>query len=128
LSTFIAIIIVAVAIVFVSVSFKVLYPHQGGVVVRLGKYSRTIGPGFNTIIPFIETIHRVDIWEKVVDIVPQEVITRDNVIVTMDAVVYYEVTDPFKLLFSIQNFTEAVTKLSQTTLRNLIDKLILTKH
>lgn len=54
---------------------------------------------------------------------PLEVIPRDNVVVTVDAVVYYEVTDPFKLLFSIQNFTEAVTKLSQTTLRNLIGEM-----
>lgn len=123
MSILIAFIILIAVFVVATQSVKMLYPHQRGVVIRLGQYSRTLGPGLNLVIPFIETVHKVDIREKVVDIVPQEVITKDNVIVTVDAVVYYEVTDPFKLLFSIQNFTEAVTKLSQTTLRNLIGEM-----
>jgi regulator of protease activity HflC (stomatin/prohibitin superfamily) len=89
----------------------------------LGKYSRTIHSGLNIILPFIESVRRVDIREQVVDIIPQEVITKDNVVVTVDAVVYYEITDPFRMYYSIRNFAEAVTKLSQTTLRNLIGEM-----
>jgi len=100
-----------------------LQPNERGIVIRLGKYRRTVGSGITFIIPFFESIKKVDIREQVVDIEPQEVITKDNVVVTVDAIVYYEVTDPFKLYYSIANFKIAVTRLAQTSLRNMIGEM-----
>ncbi len=110
-------------ILFGLTSIRMLQPNERGIVVRLGKYKRTVGSGITFLIPFLETIQKVDIREQVVDIEPQEVITKDNVVVTVDAIVYYEVTDPFKLYYSIANFRLAVTRLAQTSLRNMIGEM-----
>jgi regulator of protease activity HflC (stomatin/prohibitin superfamily) len=72
------------------------------------------------IVPFIERMKKVDMREQVVDVPPQEVITRDNVVVTVDAVVYYQATDPVKLKYNVSNFIVAATKLAQTNLRNVV--------
>jgi regulator of protease activity HflC (stomatin/prohibitin superfamily) len=72
------------------------------------------------IVPFVERMQRVDMREQVVDVPPQEVITKDNVVVTVDAVVYYQATDPVKLKYNVANFILAATKLAQTNLRNVI--------
>ena len=87
---------------------------------RFGRYDRTVDPGLRLILPFIERIRRVDMREQVVDVPPQEVITEDNVVVTVDAVVYYRATDPVKLRYNVANFILAATKLAQTNLRNII--------
>jgi len=110
-------------ILFGLTSVRMLQPNERGIVIRLGKYRRTVGSGITFIIPFFESIKKVDIREQVVDIEPQEVITKDNVVVTVDAIVYYEVTDPFKLYYSIANFKLAVTRLAQTSLRNMIGEM-----
>jgi regulator of protease activity HflC (stomatin/prohibitin superfamily) len=72
------------------------------------------------IVPFVEKMQRVDMREQVVDVPPQEVITKDNVVVTVDAVVYYQATDPVKLKYNVANFIIAATKLAQTNLRNVV--------
>jgi regulator of protease activity HflC (stomatin/prohibitin superfamily) len=77
------------------------------------------------IIPFLERMIKVDLREQVVDVPPQQVITEDNVAVEVDAVVYYEVTDPVKVTYNVANFYIAATKLAQTNLRNLIGDLAL---
>ncbi len=82
--------------------------------------SQTVGPGLHLIVPFVEKMRRVDMREQVVDVPPQEVITKDNVVVTVDAVVYYQATDPVKLAYNVSNFILAATKLAQTNLRNVI--------
>jgi len=79
-----------------------------------------VDPGLRWIWPFIERIRRVDMREQVVDVPPQEVITEDNVVVTVDAVVYYRATDPMKLRYNVANFILAATKLAQTNLRNIV--------
>src|SRR5687767_11627008 len=86
----------------------------------LGRYQLTTDPGLRLIIPFIQTVRLVDMREQVVDVPPQEVITADNVVVSVDAVIYYEPTDPQRLTYNVANFILAVTKLAQTNLRNLI--------
>ena len=94
------IIIAAVAIVLIAFlinAVKIVRPFQRGLVERLGRYKTTKDPGFNLIMPFIETMQLVDMREQVVDVPPQEVITSDNVVVSVDAVVYYEATDPQRL-------------------------------
>jgi regulator of protease activity HflC (stomatin/prohibitin superfamily) len=90
------------------------------VIEQLGKYKSTVDPGLQLIIPFIQSVRLVDMREQVVDVPPQEVITADNVVVSVDAVIYYEPTDPQRLIYNIANFILAITKLAQTNLRNLI--------
>lgn len=111
--------------IFISSAFKIVRPWQRGIVERLGKYSRTLSSGLHIIVPFIEKLDRIDMREQVVDIPPQEVITKDNVVVTVDAVVYYEATDPVKLKYNVANFHLAATKLAQTNLRNVVGDLAL---
>ena len=122
------VVLVAVAIMllaFAAKSAKIVRPYQKGLVERLGKYKSTVNPGLRIIIPFIDNIRRVDMREQVVDVPPQEVITADNVVVTVDAVVYYEATDPQRLAYNVSNFVLAVTKLAQTNLRNVIGDMSL---
>ncbi|MBC7111421.1 MAG: SPFH/Band 7/PHB domain protein, partial [Methanothermobacter sp.] len=94
-----------------------------GVVERLGKYQRTVESGLVVIIPFIEAIKKVDMREQVVDVPPQEVITKDNTVVVVDCVIFYEVVDPFNAVYNVVDFYQAITKLAQTNLRNIIGDL-----
>ena len=110
-------------LVFVASSVKIVQPYQRGVVERLGRYYVTVDPGLRLIFPFVDKLRYVDMREQVVDVPPQEVITSDNVVVSVDAVVYYEPTDPQRLIYNVANFILAVTKLAQTNLRNLVGDL-----
>jgi regulator of protease activity HflC (stomatin/prohibitin superfamily) len=116
----IVLILIGVLVVYVALAVKIIQQYQKGLVERFGRYRKTIDPGLHIIVPFIEKIHKVDMREQVVDVQPQEVITRDNVVVTVDAVVYYQATDPVKLTYNVANFIVAATKLAQTNLRNVI--------
>jgi regulator of protease activity HflC (stomatin/prohibitin superfamily) len=119
-------IIIGVIIFLVAVTgMKVIRPFEKGLVERVGKYQRTVESGLRLIIPFIERLAKVDMREQVVDVPPQEVITKDNVAVTVDAVVYYEATDPVKLKYNVANFTLAAVKLAQTNLRNVVGEMAL---
>lgn len=122
-----AFIIVVVIFLFIwaLLGLKIVRPYQRGAVERLGKYQRLVQPGLNFIIPFLERLIKVDMREQVVDVPPQEVITKDNATVTVDAIVYYEVTDPVKVLYNVANFRLATIKLAQTNLRNVIGDLTL---
>ena len=115
--------VVFILIVFVASSVKIVRPYQRGVVERLGRYHGTVDPGLRLILPFVDKMREVDMREQVVDVPPQEVITSDNVVVSVDAVVYYEPTDPQRLIYNVANFMLAVTKLAQTNLRNLVGDL-----
>src|SRR5687767_2470235 len=115
---FAALFILLLAIVISGV--KIIRPFEHGLVERLGKYHATVEPGLRLIVPFIDRMARVDMRERVVDIPPQEVITSDNVVVSVDAVVYYEATDPQRLVYNVVDFYLAITKLAQTNLRNVI--------
>ncbi len=101
-------------------SVKVIGPYHKAVVVRLGKYRTTISSGINFITPFIEQIIKVDMREQVIQVDPQKVITKDNVGVEVDCVIYYKVVDPVKAEFEVEDFSLACTTLAQTNLRNLI--------
>ena len=93
---------------------------EKGLVLRLGRYRATVGPGLTFLMPVIEDILKVDMRERVINVEPQKVITKDNVSVTVDAVIYYRIIDPVKATFEVQNFGYAATTLAQTNLRNLI--------
>ena len=121
------IILLAILALFVFVvaiaSIRIVQPYQKGVIERLGRYLRTVQPGLTLIIPFVDSIQKVDMREQVVDVPPQEVITKDNVVVTVDAIVYFEATDPVKLVYNVADFYNAATKLAQTNLRNVVGEL-----
>jgi regulator of protease activity HflC (stomatin/prohibitin superfamily) len=104
---------------YVAAGVRIVRPYQRGVIEQLGKYKTTVDPGLRLIVPLIHTMRKVDMREHVVDVPPQEVITADNVVVMVDAIVYYEPTDPKRLLYNVENFLIAVTKLAQTNLRNV---------
>jgi len=104
---------------------KTIRPYERACVERLGKYQRTVQPGLNFIVPFIERLIKFDMREQVVDVPPQEVITKDNATVTVDAIIYYEVTDPVKVLYNVAQFRLATIKLAQTNLRNVVGDLSL---
>ncbi|MDD3627673.1 MAG: SPFH/Band 7/PHB domain protein [bacterium] len=112
-------------LILAPMTLKIIRPFEKGVIERLGKYQRTVSSGLKLIVPFIEKMTKVDLRENVVDVPPQEVITKDNVLVTVDAVIYYEVTDAFKVLYNVKNFWIAVTKLAQTNLRNIVGDMTL---
>ncbi|UCE40599.1 MAG: SPFH/Band 7/PHB domain protein [Candidatus Aminicenantes bacterium] len=119
------IIVAFVIFIIAATGLKIIRPWQKGLVERLGKYQRTADAGLTLIIPFMERLIKIDMREQVVDVPPQSVITKDNVVVEVDAVVYYEVTDPVKVTYNVANFYAAATKLAQTNLRNLVGDLAL---
>mgnify|MGYP001813143346 FL=1 len=110
-------------VIYVGLGLKIVRQYEAGLIERFGKYRETLDPGLHLIVPFIDRIRRVDMREIVVDVPPQEVITKDNVVVTVDAVVYYRATDPVRLAYQVQNFVLAATKLAQTNLRNVVGDL-----
>jgi regulator of protease activity HflC (stomatin/prohibitin superfamily) len=99
---------------------RIVRQYEKGLVMRLGRFHATVGSGLSFIIPFVDDMIRVDMRERVIKVAPQTVITKDNVTVEVDAVVYYKVVDPVKSQFEVQNFDYACTTLAQTNLRNLI--------
>jgi len=116
----IILILIFVLIIYVALAIKIIQQHQLGLTERFGRYRTTLDPGLHMIIPFIDKVRKIDMREQVVDVPPQEVITKDNVVVTVDAVVYYQATDPVKLAYNVANFIIAATKLAQTNLRNVV--------
>ncbi|MDP8953695.1 MAG: SPFH/Band 7/PHB domain protein [Actinomycetota bacterium] len=102
---------------------KIVRPFERGIVERLGKFKQTVDPGLRIIVPGIDRLTKVDMREQVIDVPPQEVITSDNVVVSVDAVVYYEATDAQRLVYNIGNFMMAIIKLAQTNLRNVVGDL-----
>lgn len=120
---FLIIVLGIFALLFVKSSIYIIRPFQRGLVERFGKYYRTMNPGLRFVIPIIDTVRKVDMREQVIDVPPQEVITKDNAVVTVDAVIYFKVTDPFKVVYNVQDFKYAALKLAQTNLRNEIGNL-----
>ena len=116
--------IIALAVLLIAATgFRIVRPYEQGLIEFLGKYKRTVSPGLRFVIPFVQRMLKVDMREQVVDVPPQEVITKDNVVVTVDAVIYFEATDPVKLKYAVGNFILAITKLAQTNLRNVVGDL-----
>ena len=121
----IAIIIVLVIVIIIVIKSIIIVPQATAVVIqRLGKYSRTLDAGFHILTPFIESpAKKVILKEQVVDFQPQDVITKDNVIMKIDTVVYFSITDPVLFTYGISQPVLAIENLTATTLRNLIGDL-----
>lgn len=113
-------VIIVLALVIGATGFKLVRQWELGLVEQFGRYQKTVEPGLRFVWPFMQALRRIDMREQVVDVPPQEVITKDNVVVTVDAVVYYQATDPQRLKYNVANFIVAATKLAQTNLRNVV--------
>jgi regulator of protease activity HflC (stomatin/prohibitin superfamily) len=114
--------ILILVLVILAASFKVLREYQRGVVFMLGRFWKVKGPGLILIIPIIQQWVRVDLRTIVMDVPPQDVITRDNVSVKVNAVVYFRVVDPAKSVIQVEQFLQATSQLAQTTLRAILGK------
>lgn len=108
------------AIITLVSSVKIINQGEKAVILRLGKFKSVGDPGLNIILPYIESMIKVDVRERVINVDPQKVITKDNVTVTVDAVIYYKVVDPVRAEFEVEDFDNAATILAQTNLRNLV--------
>jgi regulator of protease activity HflC (stomatin/prohibitin superfamily) len=123
-------IVLAVIVVFVLVvlarTVRVIPQARAGVVERLGRYSRTLTPGLTIVIPFVDRVKPLlDLREQVISFDPQPVITEDNLVVNIDSVIYYQVTDPKAATYEIANPVNAIDLLTVTTLRNVIGGMTL---
>jgi regulator of protease activity HflC (stomatin/prohibitin superfamily) len=119
------VVLLFIALFSLARSARVVAQYEKGLVLRLGRYRTTVDSGLTFLVPVIEDMVKVDMRERVINVEPQKVITKDNVSVTVDAVIYYRIIDPVKATFEVQNFGYAATTLAQTNLRNLIgDKML----
>src|SRR5579872_6674626 len=107
------------AVVLLS-AIKILREYERAVVFTLGRYTSTKGPGLFLMIPFIQQMVKIDLRTIVLDIPPQDVISRDNVSVRVSAIVYFRVTDPSRAVIQVEDYFQAVAQLAQTTLRSVL--------
>src|SRR5437870_5636798 len=117
---FLLVVILLFCLTALAKGARTVKQYEKGLITRLGKYHGMAPSGLTFIIPFVDDIMRVDMREQVITVPPQKLITKDNVTVEVDAVVYYKVIDPVKSQFEVQDFGYACTTLAQTNLRNLI--------
>ena len=109
------------AIVMLAKTVKIIPQARAGVVERFGKYQQTLDAGLKIIVPFIDRVrYLIDLREQVVSFPPQPVITEDNLVVSIDTVIYFQVTDPVAATYEIANYIQAVEQLTMTTLRNIV--------
>jgi regulator of protease activity HflC (stomatin/prohibitin superfamily) len=114
--------LVALAAAIVSSAIRILKEYERGVLFTLGRYTKVIGPGFVLVIPMIQQIQKVQLRTVVVDVPTQDVISRDNVSVKVNAVLYYRIVDPDKAILNVENYDIATSQLAQTTLRSVLGK------
>lgn len=117
-------IVAVIALIMVS-GIRKVNQYEKGIIERWNAYEKTVDPGLRFVIPFVQRMFRVNMREQVIDVPPQEIITEDNVVVTIDAVIYYQVIDPRKALYEVEDFELAIVKLAQTTLRNIVGEMSL---
>src|SRR5712691_8512369 len=128
----IALVVIAVVAVLVLVTLartvRIVPQARAGVIERLGRYSRTLNPGLAIVVPFVDRLRPlIDLREQVVSFEPQPVITEDNLVVSIDTVLYFQVTDPKAATYEIANYIQGIEQLTVTTLRNVIGGLALEK-
>jgi regulator of protease activity HflC (stomatin/prohibitin superfamily) len=123
----IAAVVAAIALITIVTlvrAVRIVPQQRMDVVERLGRYKRTLNPGLNLLVPFVDAVRtKVDMREQVVSFPPQPVITSDNLVVSIDTVLYFKVVDPVRATYEIANFLQAIEQLTVTTLRNVIGSL-----
>lgn len=137
ITVYVLLAIVVLALIFVKMAIIIIPQSETKIVERLGKYYATLGPGINIIVPFIDRAKEVvvmrggryiysnviDLREQVYDFDRQNVITKDNIQMQINALLYFQIVDPFKAVYEINNLPNAIEKLTQTTLRNIIGEM-----
>ena len=118
------IILVIIAVILLS-SVKQINQYERGVLFTIGKYTKILNPGWRIVLPIIHSYKKVDIRTKAVDVPEQDAITKDNVSVRINAVIYYKIFDASKAILEVENFYYAVSQLAQTTMRNLVGSVSL---
>src|SRR5947209_13502121 len=120
--------IALIVVITVLRSVRIVPQQRMDVVERLGRYKKTLSPGLNVLVPFVDAVRtKVDMREQVVSFPPQPVITSDNLVVSIDTVLYFKVVDPVRATYEIANFLQAIEQLTVTTLRNVIGSMDLEK-
>lgn len=114
------IIIVIILVMLISGCLRIVNQNERGVVMTLGKFTGVKEPGLNFLVPGIQVMYKVDIRTKTADVPNQEVVTKDNIPVQINAVVYYRIQDAGKAILEVENFMHAVAQLAQTTMRNAV--------
>ena len=114
--------VLLVLLLFLVASLKVIFEYQRAVVFLLGRFQKVKGPGLIIVVPILQRMKRLDLRTMVHEVPPQDVISRDNVSVKVDAVIYFRIVDPEKAFIQVENFFEATSKLAQTTLRAVLGK------
>src|ERR687888_476088 len=121
-------VVAALVLLTLGRTIRIIPQARAGVVERLGRYSRTLTPGLAIVVPFVDRVRdMVDLRETVVSFPPQPVITEDNLVVNIDTVIYFQVTDPKSATYEIANYIQAIEQLTVTTLRNVIGGMALEK-
>src|SRR6476619_7598541 len=119
--TILLVVLIIFVIVVISRSIRIVPQASAGIVERFGRYHRTLNAGLNMVTPFVDRLRPlIDLREQVVSFPPQPVITRDNLVVSIDTVIYFQVTDARAATYEVANYIQAVEQLTTTTLRNVV--------
>ncbi|MFC1700933.1 slipin family protein [Patescibacteria group bacterium] len=116
-------IILGVVVFIILISIKQINEYQRGVKFAFGKYTGIMNPGWRLVFPIFQTYRKIDLRVSVVDVPPQEVITKDNISVSVNAVTYYKVVEADKAVLEIENYPHAIAQLAQTTMRNIVGQV-----
>lgn len=119
------VVIIGVVLFIILISIKQIDQYERGVKFTLGKYSKMMSPGWNLVLPIFQSYKKVDIRTKAVDVPEQDAITKDNVSIRINAVIYYKIFDASKAILEVENFYYAVSQLAQTTMRNAVGEVSL---
>src|SRR5688572_28131711 len=115
-------VLVLLIVAFLAAAIRILREYERAVVFTLGRFTGVKGPGFLILVPFIQQMVRVDLRTRVLDVPTQDVISRDNVSVQVNAVIYFRVIDPERATIQVEDFRQATSQLAQTTLRSVLGK------
>ena len=118
-------ILLTIIIILIISTIKQINEYERGILFRFGKFNKVMNPGWNIVIPIIDFYKKVDIRTKAVDVPEQETITKDNVSVKINAVIYYKIFDATKSVLAVENYYYAVEQLAQTTMRNIVGSVTL---
>src|SRR3989440_6859524 len=122
----VGLVVAAFVVLTIARTIRIVPQARAGVIERLGRYSRTLNAGLAIVIPFVDRLRElIDLREQVVSFQPQPVITEDNLVVSIDTVIYFQVTDPKAATYEIFDYIQAIEQLTVTTLRNVIGGLAL---
>ena len=115
--------IIVALIIYIFLGIKIIYQYEKGLKFTFGKFTGIMNPGLNIIFPIIQSTVKVDMRVKAVDVPTQEAITKDNITIGLNAVIYYKVNDPEKAIVEVEHYNYAISQLAQTTMRNAVGEV-----